>query len=131
MWNLAAKTVVLPDDKCSKYAVKLAPWFKGALVTRKDCDSVIGTLNHCSLVIRDGCFHLPSFYKLASSFALNSPSYLLHRVPAIVAADASWWIDRLLNSWCGLDIREPPAPLPTSLFVDASTSWGIGLVLNG
>lgn len=100
--------VILRDTKCSKYAAKLAPWIPGALVSKTDCESVIGTLNHCTLVIRNGRSHLPSFYKLASSFALNSPSFLQHRLTVEVAGDAAWWRDRLSNSWCGLNICEPP-----------------------
>lgn len=104
LWDLSAKTVVLPDPKCTRYSLKLAPWVKGALLSRSDCDSIIGTLNHCALVIRDGRSRLPSFYKFAASFALDSPPYLQHRVSAGVVIDAAWWRHRLSSSWCGLNI---------------------------
>lgn len=43
----------------------------------------------------------------------------------------AWWRARLQEAYVGMKIICPPAPLGNSVFVDASTSWGIGLVLDG
>lgn len=37
----------------------------------------------------------------------------------------------MTNDWCGTRIVRPPEPLNVSVFVDASTSWGISFVLDG
>ncbi|KAF5334593.1 hypothetical protein D9758_018436 [Tetrapyrgos nigripes] len=45
--------------------------------------------------------------------------------------DLRWWLNQLQLEFLGLQITQPP-PLDEStvLYVDASTSWGIGLILN-
>jgi hypothetical protein len=43
----------------------------------------------------------------------------------------SWWRKRLSEPFVGLKIIRPPEPLLSELFVDASTTWGIGLTLDG
>lgn len=42
-----------------------------------------------------------------------------------------WWDSRLHLSFCGRAIKEPPALLATRVYVDASSSWGIGILIDG
>jgi hypothetical protein len=53
-WDLDEKTVALPETKCIKYLAKLGPWMEGATVTRRETENLIGTLNHCTLVLPQG-----------------------------------------------------------------------------
>jgi hypothetical protein len=130
-WSLSDKTVSLPLKKKTKYIERLAPWIAGFSPTLLDCETLISTLNHVTLVIPDGCSHLPSLYKLRSSFPSNPTPWIGRRISASVIDDLQWWREHLSADWCGLKIIRPPDPLPLSLFVDASTSWGIGLQLDG
>ena len=57
--------------------------------------------------------------------------FVRHRIPSAALADIVWWRARLSADWCGCSIAIPPAPLPLSIFVDASSSFGIGLLVNG
>jgi hypothetical protein len=47
-----------------------------------------------------------------------------------MAEDLDWWKSTLSTPFCGSDVWEPAIPLDDELYVDASTSWGIGLVFR-
>jgi hypothetical protein len=128
IWDLDSKTVALEDRKRIKFLHKLLGWDKGQQVSLKDCLSLIGSLNHCSIVTPMSRTHLPSFYRFSSRFD-RAKSFSLRRVTAEVAKDAAWW--RLqLDSSHPLQIKHHPPTHPVHVFVDASTSWGIGFVFN-
>jgi len=54
-----------------------------------------------------------------------------HKLSAGIAEDIAWWRQHLQDEFVGIRIIRPPKPLDTKLFVDASTGWGIGLILDG
>jgi hypothetical protein len=72
-----------------------------------------------------------SLYKFRSGFKPNTPVHTKHKLSIPAADDISWWRAKLSESFVGLTIMRPPDPLPNELFVDASTGWGIGLILDG
>ncbi|KAF5384772.1 hypothetical protein D9615_001263 [Tricholomella constricta] len=131
LWSLADKTVCLPDAKRTKYLAKLADWSLGASVSLHSTESLIGTLNHVTLVVPQGRSHLPSLYRFRAAFSPTCSSWTKHRVTPAVMEDIAWWQATLSSSWCGVKIVRPPEPLDTLIYVDASTSWGIGFFLNG
>jgi hypothetical protein len=45
--------------------------------------------------------------------------------------DMAWWRLRLQEEFVGMKIIQPPKPLDSKLYVDASSVWGIGLILDG
>ncbi len=47
-----------------------------------------------------------------------------------MAEDLAWWKHKLSLDLLGIPIITPAEPLDVSLMVDASTSWGLGLVLD-
>ena len=115
----------------AKYLVGISPWVSGASVSLKDCQSVIGSLQHCTLVILDGHSYLSSLFHLASSFKDPSKPFIRHHIPPLVLADISWWRFRLSADWHSCSISTPSDPLPFSTFVDASTFFGIGFLSDG
>ena len=125
------KTVQIPDDKKSRYLTKLEYWLPGQTFSRKDAESVLGTLVHCSLAIPDGRSRLPSISRFASSFNhMVSPH--AQRLPnASVLNDIDWWRSQLTAPFAGSTLSRPPTPSPVEFWVDASSSWGIGVVFNG
>jgi hypothetical protein len=90
-WNLANKTVQIPLLKKVCYTTKLEPWITGRKFSRKEAESVLGTLVHCSLALLDGCSHLPSILHFATSFNfLSSP--LIQLTPNLsILSDIAWW----------------------------------------
>lgn len=130
-WSLARRTIALPSEKCQKYKAKLDEWSTASSLSLKSTESLIGTLNHACLVIPQGRSHLPALYAFRASFPTNSSRFLRHHPPKAALEEIEWWRRTLDVEWCGIVIQLPPEPMNVDLFVDASTSWGIGLVLDG
>jgi hypothetical protein len=130
-WDLIMKTVELPAKKKTKYLDRISDWTADSMHTAKETDKIVGTLNHVTLVVPEGRSHLVSLYKFRGGFKPNTPSATKLKLPKMAVSDIEWWRDRLSHAFVGLTIIRPPDPLSTELFVDASTSWGIGMILNG
>ncbi|KAL1944125.1 hypothetical protein VTO73DRAFT_3310 [Trametes versicolor] len=130
LWDIPARTVELPEKKKTKYLLRLAPWLAGASVSRKDVEVIVGTLNHCSLAVPDGRSRLPSLYRLSAGFRSHEADFVKHRISAAALSDVEWWRARLSDTFCGSNLYIPPMSTSHRIFVDASTSWGIGLVVN-
>jgi len=114
-------------EKCAKFLLRLEPWTDGGMVSKSDCEIVLGTLNHCALVLPEGRSRLPSLFHLSGSF--THCHYLVkHRIGWQAASDIKWWCARLSAPRCELAIKSIPDPSPCKIHVDASTSWGIGFV---
>jgi hypothetical protein len=130
VWDLSSKTVQIPNPKKALYLVKLQPWIGGKNFSRKDTESLLGTLVHCSLALPDGRSHLPSISRFAASFNHFSSPFV-HRTPnASVLSDIQWWRTRLTADFCGSVLSRPPPASNIEFWVDASTSWGIGVVFG-
>jgi hypothetical protein len=74
-WDLDEKTVARPETKHRKYLAKLDSWMEGAKVTCKETENLVGTLNHCALVIPQGRSRLVSMYHFTAIFT-RKPQYL-------------------------------------------------------
>jgi hypothetical protein len=72
-----------------------------------------------------------SLYKFRSGFKPNTPVHTKHKLSNPTADDISWWKEKLSETFVGLRIICPLEPLSNELFIDASTGWGIGLILDG
>lgn len=129
-WDLHTKSVQIPDAKKSRYLSKLRPWAEGQKFSRKKAESVLGTLVHCSLAVPDGRSRLPSLYRFVSSFN-HSSSLFTRRLPnPSVFSDVHWWQDCLSMEFCGSFLSKPPPPSQIEFWVDASSTWGIGIILG-
>jgi len=130
IWDLMNKTVGIPDDKKEKYLIRLRNWpDKNSTFTKKEAETLLGTLVHCSLAIPEGRSYLPALSKFINSF--RSQSQFTRRLPnATVRADMQWWISQLRHNNCSSKIIPPPTPSNIEFWVDASTSWGIGVILK-
>jgi hypothetical protein len=131
LWSLSTKTVQIPEPKKLRYLVKLDPWREGQKFSRKDVESVVGTLVHCSLAVPHGRSHLPSLSRFAASFNFSSSPFVRKSPSPSVLADISWWRSQLAADFCGSTLAEPPPVSPLEFWVDASSSWGIGIIFAG
>ena len=131
IWDLSTKTVQIPEPKKRRYLIKLEPWVTGQKFSRKDAESVLGTLVHCSLAVPDGRSRLPALSRFTASFNFSSSSFI-HRTPnPSVFSDLDWWRTQLSLPFCGSLLLKPPTTSTIEFWVDASSSWGIGIVFNG
>ena len=131
LWDLSAKVVELPKTKKEKYIERISTWTYNSTHTLKEAEVIIGTLNHVCLVVPEGRSRLVSLFKFRAGFKNSQFSEVRHRLSAGTAEDMDWWRRRLQDTFVGMKIIRPPEALNNMVFVDASTSWGIGLVLDG
>ena len=131
VWDLNDKCVQIPDKKKAKYLDRLSPWVEGAKFTRREAESVLGTLVHCSLALPDGRSRLPSLSRFAASFNGAHSNFTRKSPPITTFRDIAWWRLHLSNEFCGSTLSRPPPPSPIGFWVDASTDWGIGIVFDG
>jgi hypothetical protein len=129
-WNLTERTVSLAADKKAKFLRKLDGWTSGAKVSRRSCSSVIGSLSHCSVVIKYSRSHLTSLYRLSSRFLKLENEFVVLPIPSNVLSDIEWWRRELSADQCGCHIVKHPPASPILIYVDASSTWGIGFVMN-
>jgi hypothetical protein len=129
-WDLSAKRVELLEKKKAKYLDQISTWTHGSPHTARESERVIGTLNHVCLVIPEGQAHLVSLYKFQGVFKADKSSEVKHRLTAGASEDMDWWRHQLQEEFVGIKIKRPPEPLNSKLYVDVSSGWGIGLILN-
>ena len=131
LWDLSTKTVQIPEQKKLRYLEKLEPWRSNRKFSRKDAESVLGTLVHCSLALPDGRLHLPSLSRFASSFNFLSSPFIRKTPNPSVLTDIQWWRTQLSSDFCKSTLSRPPPLSPVEFWVDASSSWGVGIVFGG
>jgi hypothetical protein len=76
-------------------------------------------------------FHSHSYLMNFSSFIAQFPSkHASHHPPPSIVSDLKWWLSMLSTppTPCTLTMRGPPKYL--DLWVDASTDWGIGIIIG-
>ena len=129
-WDLEAKKVELPETKKAKYWDQIADWMQGSVHNAKEAEKVIGILNHVCLVVPEGHSRMVSLYKFLDGFRTGQPWEVKHKLTTMAEEDMEWWRGQLQDEFVGMDIICPPEPLQIKLFVDASTGWGIELVIN-
>ena len=77
----------------------------------------------------DGRSHLPSLSNFASSFHNNE--VITRYPPHSMMTDLTWWLQKLEVTGVSRTLH-PRGPLQDlGLYVDASTSWGIGIIIGG
>lgn len=129
--DLHNKKVFFSQKKKDQYLAKLVNWNTGSCVMKKDVESVIGTLNQCSLVLIAARTHLPSLCEFARGFSGNSHALTSRSITSKVSNDIKWWRTQLSADFCRMILQLLPAPLNLRICMDASTSWGMGFWIEG
>jgi hypothetical protein len=129
-WDLDAKRVSIPAEKRTKYVANINMWERGVTFTRIEAERILGTLVHCSMAVPDGRSHLVALSKFASSFAHTGSRFRRRTPNGPVRADLAFWKHQLAEGDCGSFLVTPPAVANCSCWVDASTSYGVGIVVD-
>ena len=103
---------------------------RGSVHSAKEAEKVIGTLNHVCLVVPEGRSRTVSLYKFLGGFRTGQPQEVKHKLTMMAGEDMEWWRGQLRDEFVGMDIIHPPEPSQIKLFMDTSTGWGIGSVIN-
>jgi hypothetical protein len=134
LWDLVQRSVTLPDKKRIKYRNKLASLLdvlnSRKSISYKDAMSLNGTLSHVTFVIPQGRAYLANLCTFIASFPSNSKFTKRHPPPS-VKYDLKWWFNTLSRPPSARSLS-PRGPLTDpDLWVDASTDWGVGIILGG
>ncbi|KDN33138.1 hypothetical protein RSAG8_13773, partial [Rhizoctonia solani AG-8 WAC10335] len=131
-WDLSHKLVNIPPAKREKYLVRLRAWRLAPSVSLKDTQAVIGTLVHCCLVITEGRPRLAGIIALGAIFPQAWGQRFTKLRPSPRALDdVDWWISRLASGPFHCPLTPPPPLNDIPIYSDASTSFGLGVVVNG
>jgi hypothetical protein len=130
-WDIPNKLVSLPEPKRQKFHERVRRFlasFRNQPCKLLDVEKIHGSLCHVAFVHLDGRSHLPSLSNFASSF--HDDEYLTRRPPHSMITDLFWWLQKLSQPHVTRPLR-PRGPLrDLGLYVDASTSWGIGISIG-
>ncbi len=122
--------VSLPETKRLKYLKKVTDFLQCALVNatvKYDLTaSLHGTLQHVCFVYRDHRALMPSLSRFLSKFPNK---FVSHHVPTPVVNDLKLWFNALSITSYRRSLR-PRMVQDVDAWIDASTSWGIGIVVG-
>ena len=128
LWDLDARTVVVPTEKKAKYLDAIEEWHQKPRHTLVEVQGLYGKLLHTSLVIPTGRAYLTTLETMLSGF--NNCPFVPHTPPCNTSNDLEWWTDLLKSPSLS---RPIPGPVPLSdlqAFSDASSGFGIGIALG-
>ena len=131
-WDIPNKRVSLPEEKRLKFFNRVRVFmdrFKGHPCSLLDVEKIHGSLCHVAFVYAQGRSRLPSLSNFAASFHDND--FYRRYPPHSMMKDLQWWLATLdrPDFYRVLHIRGPTQDM--GLFVDTSTSWGIGIIMGG
>lgn len=130
LWNISDRTVQLPETKKIKFANRCTSWLSESKRTLRSAQILLGSLNHCCLIQRSARTQLFNLRSFVARFPPSASPFLSLTIPETLRSDILWWNNKLSQTFFGCSVASPPPVLPLKIFVDASTSWGIGILIN-
>ncbi|GBE79380.1 hypothetical protein SCP_0205780 [Sparassis crispa] len=131
LWDIERKYVSLPEEKRAKYLSKLETFLVAlsrGRVSQHDAMSINGTLSHVTFVYPHGRAFLTNLCTFVASFKNRfAPRYAPHSV----TSDMRWWHTTLSVPDVGRSLTSRGPLQDVGIWVDASSSWGIGIIVEG
>ena len=112
----------LPREKLERILATLTEWEKRKSCTRRELESLIGTLQHACTVIRPGRTFLRNAIPLLK-MAKQQHHHI--RLSVEIRSDLAWW-KLFAASWNGTGLVIQPNSTTYVITSDASGSWGCG-----
>ena len=126
-WDLATRTVTLPDAKKHKYLACIDEWCHRRTHTLIQVQGLYGKLFHSCLVIREGRAFLTSLEAMLAIF--HDRPFIPRTPPRGTAQDLEWWCRTLHNPSISRDVPGPVTVHDVDAFSDASSGVGIGITV--
>jgi len=129
-WDIPRKLVSLPEEKQLKFHEHVWHFlcdFKGWPCHLLNVKKIHGSLCHVAFVYMDHSY-LPSLSNFASSFHNNE--VITRYPPHSMMTDLGWWLKKLEISSISRALCPRGSLQDLGLYVDASTSWGIGIIIG-
>ena len=129
IWNLATRSVSIPEGKKTKYLNAIQEWSARRTHTLNDVEKLYGKLLHASMVIPEGRAYLTSLESMLGTFSNNS--FATHHPHRDSSTELAWWSNTLASPYLGREIPGPRPVTDRAAFSDASSGIGIGIVIQG
>jgi len=130
-WDISHHLVSLPENKRLKFLRRVNDFiffFERKQCHLRDIQRIHGSLCYISFVYTEGRSRLPSLSNFAATF--KGDEYLARFPPRSVFSDLRWWSETLENPSFFRHLIPRGPTLNPGIFVDASTSWGIGIIFG-
>jgi len=127
-WDLDARTVAVPAEKKFKYLNAIEEWEKKPTHALAEVQRLYGKLLHVSLVIPARRAYLTNLEAMLSGF--NNSPFVPHTPPRNTPDDLKWWAKLLRSPSLSRDIPGPVPLMDLNAFSDASSSFGIGIMIG-
>lgn len=132
LWHFAERWVGFTEEKRMKFlqrAEVFAASFAGTSCALEEVNKIHGSLCHVAFVHTIGTAYLSSLSNFAASFKGNE--FVRRHPPPSVISDVKWWVQKLSVPNFTRPLKVLGLPKNLRLFADASTSWGIGILIGG
>ena len=123
--NTVSMELSLPPDKLARImtAQAVLEWRDRKVATKKQLQSLIGTLSHAASVVVPGRTFLR---RMIETMSIPKRQHHHVRLNRDFQSDIQWWAT-FLPGWNGKSIHPPQQPAH-AFWSDASGSWGSGAV---
>ena len=131
-FHWSGKRVSIPSEKCAKAQAKVVTLLASGSASIKELDSICGTLSHLSNVVLLGRSNLRGLWGQRASMATTGANdFAKWPIRSAAKKNLEWWSSSLGNAPIFLDLCPQISPDPSiTVYTDASSSWGIGVVIN-
>lgn len=132
VFNLESKIVEVSEEKKTKGKSKIADALHDQKISLDSLRSLTGFLSHLALVILPGKAHLRSLFHMQAEMERKGAVKWTRWVwPDYARSDLVWWASELEKDFLGMKLcTMRKADDSLGVFVDASTDWGIGIVIQ-
>lgn len=128
-WDISAMSVVLGTHKKEKYTKAIQEWQKRTSHQLSDVEKLYGKLLHSCLVVPSGRAYVTGLEAMLGTFH-NRP-FLPWSADKHIRADLQWWIITLSRQCLERPIPGPVTLVDVGAFSDASSGFGIAIVVRG
>jgi hypothetical protein len=127
IWNGKGKSVRLPTKKLEERKTQIQAFLEsGAEFRYNEAEVLAGRLNHVSLLLPQLRCYSRSIYRWMNEWKKR---WATRAIPGDVKEDLNFWLDTL-NSYSETRLCPISTPLEINWVGDASTSFGIGVLIG-
>lgn len=130
-WHIDAREVGLPIKKLLKYRDRFSSFYgkiRHDPVSLRDCLKILGTMTHLCFLFPSGKSRISALCRAISKFRGND--FTFHHVWQLVHSDIRWFVEHLSIDNPRRSLLPRGLLIDIDIFVDASTSWGIGILVD-
>ncbi|TFY74472.1 hypothetical protein EWM64_g9540 [Hericium alpestre] len=128
VWNISARTVALPTTKAEKYLSAIRQWQESRTHDLHEVQKLHGKLLHACAVFPRGRAYLTRLEIMLGNF--GTTPFKRITPPNGTQDDIDWWAHALQHESLRRCIPGPVDVLEVNAFSDASSGFGIGIVLG-